>query len=61
MEPVKLGPWFKPVKFEAPYAEKVPGDRVSGFKFALNPFNRSFKVRDIDNSVDVCRVQLDIT
>ena len=42
---------------------KSPHGRFSGFKlnkFALNPPNPSFKVRYIDNSVDVCRIQLDI-
>ena len=37
-----------------------PQSRFWGFKFALNPFNPSFKVRYIDNSVDICRAQLDI-
>ena len=39
---------------------KSPQGRLSGFKFALNPFNPSFKVWCIDNSVDVCWIQLDI-
>ena len=34
--------------------------RFSGFKFALDPPNPSFKVRYIDNSGDLCQVQLDI-
>ena len=39
--------------------KKVPNGRFSGFKSALNPFNPSFEVWDIDNSVDVCQIQLD--
>ena len=39
---------------------KSPQGRFSGFEFALSPPNPSFKVRYIDNSVDVCRIQLDI-
>ena len=45
-----------------PHIISISQGRFSGFKFALNPFNPSFKVYmwDIDNSVDVCQIQLDI-
>jgi hypothetical protein len=43
-----------------PHIISISQGRFSGFKFALNPFNPSFKVRYIDKSVDVCQIQLDV-
>ena len=47
---------------KSPVVHDFPAQgRFSGFKSALKHFNPSFKVRNIDNTVDVCRIRLDIT